>query len=237
MAPPLVSILVVSKRPAFVPVILGLIAGQTYRRYEVILTLHGFVPDRLDPAGRAALAIAAELIEAPDTWTLGRCLNEAVGRARGDLLAKMDDDDLYGRDYLAEAAAAYERGCGDLIGKYEAYVYLASARQLRLRFPGAGMAASPDLHGPTPVFSRDLGRRIGFRDMGGGVMRQFMADCRDAGMRCYATSRRNFILRRFAVAHGHIWSVVDGEIVATSMPMRNEITDDSATGLLDLIGG
>ncbi len=236
---PLVSLLIVSKRPGFLPVILDMVARQTYRRFEIIIILHGVSTARLDPAARDALATAAVVEEAPAEWSLGRCLNEAIRHATGDLLAKIDDDDLYGQAYLAEAVAAWEAGLADIIGKTEAYYYFAQTREVHIRFPGKGLRPTRHLRGQSLLFPRRFGENPGFRDVSVSEDRLFVTDCLAGGARCYATSRRNLMVRRFGfdAGHAHTWMRDDAAIMAETLLVRGGITDDSPPALLRLIGG
>lgn len=233
---PLVSLLLVSKRPRFLPVVLGMVARQTYQRYEIVAMLHGYSVDQLDPPTQRALVAAAVVEEAPPDWSLGRCLNAAVSRARGELVAKIDDDDLYGRGYLEESVAAFEQGAGDIVGKCEVYIYLAGSRRIMLRNPGNSRRPESALAGMTLLFPRRLAERPGFRDTSTGEDRLFIEDCMAMGARPYATSRRHVIARRFPPPHGHTWPADEAHVLRAGILLRSGIVDDSPLGLLRLIG-
>jgi len=233
----LVSLLLVSKRPSFLPVILGLIARQTWQRYEIVVVLHGYTAAGLDAATRQALAAAASVEEAPPAWSLGRCLNAAIRQAKGELLAKIDDDDLYGSHYLAEAVERFDKGATDIVGKCEFYIYLEGSRSVMLKHPATGLLPATALTGASLVFRRHLGEMPGFHDISLNESRLFVQDCLDSGARCFATSRRNFIVRRFAAGHDHTRVSDEAELLRAGILIRSGIADDSPLGLLSLIGG
>jgi hypothetical protein len=234
---PFVSLLLVTKRPGFLPEIFGMMARQSFRDHEIILITHGFQIDDLDPTIQDLAGAAAEIQAVPAAWSLGRCLNEAIRHARGDVLAKIDDDDLYAREYLAEAVAAYRGGAAEIIGKLESYAYFKRSRSIVLRHPGYAYSFREDgLHGPTLLFSRRLGENPGFRDIPCRVDTVFGDDCRALGERLFATSRRNFIHRRFDIGHDHTSPLDDAYIAARGTLIRAGIADDSPRALLALIG-
>ena len=57
--------------------------------------------------------------------TLGAVLAAAAAAADGPLLAKMDDDDVYGPEHLWDLVLAHEYSGAALVGKFAATVYLA----------------------------------------------------------------------------------------------------------------
>ena len=125
----------------------------------------------LEAPAREALAAADQVLEAPAAWPLERCLDHGIAAARGEIVAKLDDDDLYGPAYLGEAVAALEAGLGDVVGKTELYVHLAGEGQLLLWRPGASQAEQDYVLGGTLAFRRSLG--IGFAPPPGEPGRMF----------------------------------------------------------------
>jgi glycosyltransferase involved in cell wall biosynthesis len=235
-APPLVSVVLPTRRPGLLAAAVGMVRAQAHPRVELVVALHGVARAAL-PAGAArALAAADVVVDAPAAWSLGRCLNEAARAARGDVLAKVDDDDLYGPSYLDEAVAALEAGRGDVVGKTEMYVYLARSRELLLWHPGASRLHQDHVAGGTLLFPRALGERPGFRDVNRSEDTLFLDDCQRLGRRVYATSRRHFVRRRLDGEGHHTWDATDELFRPASVVVRRDIEDDSPAGLLRLIG-
>ncbi len=182
-----------------------MVRAQRLAGVELVVVLHGLKAASLVAPAHEAVAGADRVIEAPAAWPLEACLDEGIRAAQGDILAKLDDDDLYGPAYLSEALAALEAGRGDVIGKTELYVQLVRERELRLWRPGACHGEQDFVLGGTLVFGRSLG--IGFSPPPGepGRMFGFLRRCAAAGRRIYATSRRHYVHRRFPDAAHHTW--------------------------------
>ena len=184
---------------------------------------------------RAALAgAAARVIETQAAWTLGQCMNAGIDAARGELVAKIDDDDLYAPGYLGEAVAAFRAGRGDVIGKMEVYVHLVLTGELLIMWPGACHHEQDYLAGPTLLLPTALAREVGFRPLAVGSDTAFLEDCRAAGYRLYATSRRHFVERRFATSH-HTWTADAGWFQDHGVVVRRDVTLERAPELLRLI--
>lgn len=220
MAAPLVSIILVTRRAAFLPQILHLIARQDHERRELILVLHGLKRRLLPPPVQRLVEAASRVVlELGTELPLGTCLNEGIAAARGEVLAKMDDDDLYGPSYLGEAVAAMRARGAQIVGKAEHLVYRVPQRELMLWRPGSAWMEWSYLMGPTLVFDAALGRSPGFRPIPAAVDSRFADDCRSRGARLLATSRRHFVLRRFETAH-HTWQPTEEEIAGRGVVIR-----------------
>jgi hypothetical protein len=234
-APPLVSVVLPTRRPGLLAAAVGMVRAQAHPRVELVVALHGVARAAL-PAGAArALAAADVVVDAPAAWSLGRCLNEAARAARGDVLAKVDDDDLYGPDYLGEAVGALLAGRGDVVGKTEMYVHLAGTGELILWRPGASEREQDYVMGGTLAFWRELADRPAFEDVSQGEVAGFQERCRALGRRVYATSRRHFVLRRLGGAHGHTWNPDEGLFRREGVVVRRGVAANTATLLTRLL--
>lgn len=233
---PLVSAVVATRRPAFLADAVAMVRAQTYPKVELVVVLHGTRGRELPAAARSALRAADRVLEAPAADPLGACLGRGIAASSGAVLAKIDDDDLYGPGYLEEAVAAHAAGQGDVIGKTEAYVYLQAERQLLLWRAGAGGRTQRYLLGSTLLFPRRLGERPGFRPLPLGVDLAFLDDCEALGCRFYATSRRHLVVRRMAAADHHTWRASADLFRPQGVLVRDGVSDDSPAALLRLIG-
>ena len=135
--PPLVSVLLPTRRPELLERALAAVRRQTYPRLELVLGLHGegFGEVAPDAAGPSAPVTALRLDAA---LPLGSVLNAATQAARGTLLAKMDDDDLYGPDHIWDLVLAHEYSQAPLVGKGADFVYLAASDRTIRRHNSGG---------------------------------------------------------------------------------------------------
>jgi hypothetical protein len=202
---PLVSILLATCRPDMLAGAVRMMSGQTYRRRELVVPLHGCRRTELPDVARRALADAgATVLEFNAAQLLPEVLTAGAEAAKGSIIAKIDDDDIYGPGYLEEAVQAIVAGKGDVTGKSEVYVHFAATRELLLWRPGSSGQEQNYVMGGTVTFRRELARSPGF---GHAIpeMPAFLERCSAMGLRIYATSRRNFLLRRHDGGHRHSW--------------------------------
>ena len=202
---PLVSILLATKRPSFVPWALANVARQTYPAVELVLALHG---EGFADVQRhvAQLPHPAKVLRVPGSDSLGAVLNAATGAAAGALLAKMDDDDLYAPDHLWDLVLAREYSQAQLVGKWLEYIYLAAAdRTIRWRNGGGERYCATSPAGGTLLISQhDLRRCGGWRNESAAVDTKLAEDVVSAGGRIYRTHATGFVLMRHG--HRHTWN-------------------------------
>ena len=182
-----------------------MIRGQTYRPAEILVLLHGSRRTALpEPAQRALADAGAAVLEFASTQPLPEVLTAGAEAAGGTIIAKVDDDDIYGPGYVGEAVQAIVAGKGDVVGKSEMFVHLAATGELLLWRPGSSGQEQDYVMGGTVTFRRELARTPGF---GSEVpeMPAFLERCRAMGVRIYATSRRHFLLCRHEGGHRHSW--------------------------------
>ena len=118
---PLMSAVMISKRPHYVARCLETFRKQTWSNRELLLVLNTAAPLATPPPLRAN----ERLLHCPEHRNIGCCLNLALAAANGRYWAKMDDDDFYSRFYLEDLANAYAATGADVVGRQSCYFHLA----------------------------------------------------------------------------------------------------------------
>ena len=219
-APPLVSVLLATRRPACLAMAVAHVARQRYPRLELILALHG------PGFGDAAVARACGGLAHPVTvlrlgaeCPLGAVLNAAADAATGPLLAKMDDDDVYGAEHLWDLVLAREYSGAALVGKFPATVYLArSDRTVRRRRVRTECWSRSITGGAMLVARAALGRAGGWRALPRHVDGALVDDVAGTGGGVYRTHDAGYILVRHG--EGHAWEADDGAFLARAETVR-----------------
>jgi hypothetical protein len=122
---PKVSVVLCTRRIEMVPFALRQVLHQRGIDLEVILALHGVPAAKLREANPGLdLPAHVQVVEIPATVPLGEALNHAASRSGGSYIAKMDDDDWYGPDHLADLVLSHLYTGAELIGTDTEFVYL-----------------------------------------------------------------------------------------------------------------
>lgn len=215
-APSRVSALVCTRRPERLDDVLRTLAGQVGADVQLVLLTHGTEVPSAEVRARAAEAGLedAVVLRAGADVPLGSCLNRLVEAADGDVVAKIDDDDVYGPHYLADQVAALGYSGADVVGKQAHYLYLAGTDVMVLRAPEREHRFTDRVTGPTLVTTRALARAVPFPALPRGEDTGFLAAAQTAGARIYSADRFNFLQMRGADPAAHTWTVGDAELLA-----------------------
>jgi hypothetical protein len=206
---PSVSILLATRRPDMVDHALSQVARQRgVQRLELVLALHGFDidPTRVQEAvGDASLRVVPHF---PDA-VFGDVLNAAAAAADGDLVLKMDDDDWYSPDFVADLLRASAYSGADLVGVPDDLYYLED-RDLTLSLGHRGEVFRGFVAGGSMLLDRaTLQRAGGFRPVPRHVDAALIEDVRAAGGTVYRTHGFGYVMRR--ATSGHTWDAdLDG---------------------------
>ncbi|MCC5947063.1 MAG: glycosyltransferase [Nitriliruptoraceae bacterium] len=203
---PSISVVLATNRPDRVRRALERIDRQDHRAVEIVLALHGdgfngdlerHIPNWTDRP--------TTTLRIPRDRTLGAVLNEATARASGDLIAKMDDDDLYDRRHLSDLVEALRYSDATLVGKGSEYVYLEELDVTIRRLPHGAERPNRNIAGGTLLIGRDDLREAGsWQSSPRAIDQRLMDDVEAAGGRVHRTHGHGFVL--FRTAGSHTWN-------------------------------
>ncbi|MER7073736.1 glycosyltransferase [Terrabacter sp. NPDC000476] len=213
---PTVSALVSSNRPQQMTHVVETVAAQQGVDVELLLLGHGFEVDAAVVERARELGLEnVQMLHAPSTQSLGACLNQLVAAASGEVVAKMDDDDLYGPHYLSDQLHALDYSGAALVGKQAHHMYLEAQDVTLVRFPEREHKFTDFVMGPTIVTSREVALAHPFGDLGRGEDTDFLRQVATDGLSIYSSDRFNFVQMRYGAAH-HTWEASAAELLANA---------------------
>jgi glycosyltransferase involved in cell wall biosynthesis len=191
---PRCSVLLATRRPDQVAPALAAVVGQRFEDLEVQLLLHGFAVDatQLEARGRRLQVHQAVPAELP----LGAVLDVGLDAASGELVAKMDDDDLYGAGHLADLAVALRYSGADVVGRWANLTHLVDRDVTVDPHRDRQERWAHHLPGATMLVHGSVMRRLRWRHVPNGVDRQLIEALHADGGRAYSTHRFGFVRRR-----------------------------------------
>ncbi|GIH29283.1 hypothetical protein Aph01nite_75930 [Acrocarpospora phusangensis] len=202
---PSTSILLATRRPEMVGFALAQAARQRGVATEVVLALHGFSRDEPGVAEAvAAFEGPLQVFPAEPGMIFGDVLNRAAARAAGTHLLKMDDDDWYGPDFLADLLLAHAYSGAEVTGTSPEFVYLSSI-DVTVHHEQVTEQVSNFIAGGTILTTRAAFDAVGgFRPLRRSVDTQFQHAVQAAGGQIYRAHGLGYILRRGPAAE-HTW--------------------------------
>lgn len=211
--PTSVSAVVSTNRPNHLGEVLRTHATQLHTDRELVLVTHGFTAPA-DIRARAAEAGVdhLQIVEVDSAQPLGVCLNRGVQAASGEVIAKMDDDDVYGAHYLSDQLAALRYSNADLVGKQAHYLHIRGRGIVICRFPEREHRFTDLVMGPTLMMHRSTLLDNPFAERTLGEDTELQQRLIASGARIYSADRFNFVQVRGD--HAHTWSVDDSHLLA-----------------------
>ncbi len=157
------SVIATGDRPGFLAQAVRYWQRQTHPNRELIIVDDSAAASNGASAGMRSIAVTRR--------PLGEKLNIGIDAARGDIIHKWDDDDIYGPNFLGTALDALESP--DITKRFVLWdcfhLYLAWNR--RLYFSGHGHKSGASL-----CFGREIWESTPFRDIPHAVDSWFIAD-------------------------------------------------------------
>lgn len=212
---PVVSIVCSTNRDADLDHLLKQVAQQNYKHFELVVLGHGLKLNHDIETRAQSLGIERiKVLSAPNSWTLGQCLNELIKNCSGDIVAKFDDDDYYLSNYLRDQVNTLVRMNADLVGKSSLYVYLPTHGVIARRWPNKEHTWQEFVAGSTLVGWKEVFVEIPFRNRNQGEDSEFLIDLAGKGYRVYSSDSFNHIYVR-GNSH-HTWDISESEILANA---------------------
>lgn len=203
LGPPTMSVLLATNRPHRILQALDRFDAFVYPEKELILALHG---TQANPELRRRIRSSdhLRLLEVPGDLVLGEVLNRASDHASGEVIVKMDDDDLYGPEHLDDLDLALEYSGASVVGKAAAFVYLEEIDTTIRRMPQGSETSSRTIAGGALAINREALRGVGgWRRSPRSVDQFLFEDVERSGGRLHRTHPFGFILWRSP--SGHTW--------------------------------
>ncbi len=200
---PKISVVLCTRRTGFLEFAVSQIARQRDVELELVLTLHGVAAEQ--PAVKSALAAfdkPVTVVEVPGDVPFGLALNRGIAHASGQYVAKWDDDDWYGPEFLSDMLLAHTYSGADLVGCLSQLVYLEQIDLTVLRRGGESERESRYISGGTLVMHRHVFDAVGgFRPLRRHVDSGLLRAIEAAGGRIYRTHGLGYMLHRRATDH------------------------------------
>ncbi|WP_349409275.1 glycosyltransferase [Pseudalkalibacillus sp. SCS-8] len=139
-----------------------------------------------------------------EATSLGECLNFALQKAKYDIIAKFDDDDYYGPDYLTESLTILATTNAQVVGKRSIYIYFTSRNLLGIYMPNCEnrfinhqvSIKNRVVAGSTLVFNKSIFPHIQFPHLNLGEDTGFVHSCLNRNIPIYSGSRSNYVYFR-----------------------------------------
>ncbi|MBO0961927.1 glycosyltransferase family 2 protein [Neobacillus sp. MM2021_6] len=184
---------------------------QTWPDKELIIILNRDSMDIDQWIKKAKNYSNVRVFQLHEKATLGDCLNFGVMNAGYDIIAKFDDDDYYGPEYIASSIEAFTNKQVSIVGKSSYYIYFKNKKAL-IHVNGTENSMTDTVAGATLLFRKDIFHYVRFEKVNRAEDYWFIDQSKKAGFHVYSTDPRHFAVIRND-SDKHTWKISDEDLM------------------------
>ena len=218
---PSVSVVIATCRPDNVKFAIENYRKQVYAEKELLLVLNNAIFDVESIEAQARDLNNVRIVQVDGRVTLGESLNRGVEEASGDYIAKMDDDDYYGENYLSDMMLAADFSGAEILGKGTYFVHMKASNITALRSVASQHEFTDFVAGATLTGRREVLREIRFPDCTRGEDSSLLATASKAGCRIYSADAFNILVVRGTDHQRHTWDIGDSDFLKNCRNIRS----------------
>jgi glycosyltransferase involved in cell wall biosynthesis len=207
----MVSIITCTNREEFLDNVFNNFQQQTWKEKELIIVLNKDSMD-IDKWIKKAMKYSNVFVyHLHEKATLGDCLNFGVMRSNYEIIAKFDDDDYYGPNYISGAMDAFNDKRVWVAGKSSYYIYFKNKKALVL-VSNVEDSFTDTVAGATLVFRKEVFYKVRFEKVNRAEDYFFIDECKKAGFTIYSLDRNDFAVIRHNTEN-HTWKIADEDLM------------------------
>ncbi|NHC42357.1 glycosyltransferase [Bacillus sp. MM2020_1] len=184
---------------------------QSWKDKELIIILNKDSMDIDRWIKKAKKYRNVQIYQLHERAALGDCLNFGIMKSNYDIIAKFDDDDYYGPDYIKSSMDAFNNKDISIIGKSSVYIYFKNKKAL-IHVSGNENAVTDTVAGATLMFRKEVFQQVQFEKVNRAEDYFFIEECKKKGLTVYSTDRYHFAVIRND-AEKHTWKIADNELM------------------------
>lgn len=184
---------------------------QSWKDKELIIILNKDSMDINKWIKKAKKYRNVQIYQLHETAALGDCLNFGIMKSNYDIIAKFDDDDYYGPDYIKSSMDAFKNKDISIIGKSSLYIYFKNKKAL-IHVAGNENSITDTVAGATLMFRKDVFQQVQFEKVNRAEDYFFIKQCKEKGFNVYSTDRFHFAVIRHD-SEKHTWKIAENELM------------------------
>lgn len=184
---------------------------QLYPNKELIIILNNNQLRLHDWVEQSKMYPHSCVFQLDESVPLGECINFAIDHSSSYFVAKFDDDDYYGPNYLTDQIRCFQTTDASIVGKVGHFIYFEGLDSL-FYFQSNDIYKFTDyLTGGTHVIKREVFEKVRFMPYNIGEDTNFNHECNINHFKLYATDPFNYLRYRKSNKEFHTWKVDDAE--------------------------
>jgi|GEM_PF-4514558 len=206
----MISVICCTMREEFIDNVFENYLKQRLPEKELIIILNQSAMDLKRWEEKAKPYPDISVHQLPESTTLGECLNYGIHLCKHHIIAKLDDDDYYGPNYLENQLRMMKRMNADVVCKRTVYMFFENKKKIGLHLANKEkntfVKRAGGVKGSTLVIKKYVWEDINFRHVNIGEDFEFIKRCLWNGYNIYVTDENDYVcLRRWK--GNHTWKI------------------------------
>lgn len=204
---PGVSIIIPTNKIKYIKNIFKNYSRCTYDNKELIIILNNNELSISDYINQSEKYDNVRIYQLDEKTSLGYCINYGVEISKYNYIAKMDDDDYYGENYILDSINAFRYVDADIIGKASYFVYYEKYNTMGIMNDIYNNKYTPYIAGSTFIIKKKVFEKVKFQNLNLGEDSRFVSDCINANINVYSGNRYNYIYVKHRELTNHTWKI------------------------------
>lgn len=175
---------------------------------EIIIATHGFVLNRIEKEElRRDMQFEIKFIDVQKEVSLGNCLNICIQMSKNPIIAKMDDDDYYAKNYLFNQWCALQYSGAEVVRKYDTLIHFEEGDIIARRHSGFYYHFNDFIMGATLMCKSELLKKLCFNDLWQSEDSDLLKRIKINGSKIFVNHPFDFCVFRHHNNNLHTWKV------------------------------
>jgi glycosyltransferase involved in cell wall biosynthesis len=155
-----------------------------------------------------------KVFQLDENLSLGDCFKLGLDHSQFDFIAKFDDDDYYGKNYLSQAMQSFNKVDCYVVGKSSYYIYFNQSKTLALYGTNKENRFVTRVTDSSLIFKKQVFEQIEIPKIKkAGTFANIQTQLREHGMAIYSTDRLNYMVIRNPEEQ-HTWKITEDEYLS-----------------------
>lgn len=217
---PGVSLILSTNKIKFMDNIFKIYENLNYEPKELIIILNNNKMSIDDYYNKAAKYDNIKVFQLDESYTLGECLNYAIENSKYDYIAKLDDDDYYGENYLTDQMNVFNYTDADVTGKAKLFIYFENNDTLWVINGSEDNTEVTGVTGSTILAKKKVFDKIKFHNINITEDLNFFKECLQNDVKIFSNNIYNYICIRHKDMENHTWKVDNSVIENKSTQIK-----------------
>lgn len=187
-----------------------------YPKVEFIIILNSNILNIKEYKSYFSILPNIKIYKLNENISLGESMNFGIENSSYNYIAKLDDDDYYGENYIGDLMNIFNYTNADIVGKTSHFIYFEENKFLNLWYGEHDNRYNDAVAGATLVMKKCIFNKVKFHNLNDGEDLDLISQCNSLGFKIYAGDIFNYVYNRHKNITDHSWKVSNSYLMSVS---------------------